>query len=907
MKAPLPTNTAIAHYRLLAPLGAGGMGEVYLAEDTKLGRKVALKLLPAESTRDAGRLRRFEQEARAASALNHPNILTIFEIGETNGERYIATEYIDGQTLRERLNGDRLLSQAALDIAAQIAAALTAAHEAGIVHRDTKPETVMLRRHGIVKVLDFGLAKLIEHMPAAVDSQAPTIAKAHTDPGAVLGTVGYMSPEQVRGQEADHRADIFSFGVILYEMLNGQRAFSGDSAVEVMNAILKEEPPEPGETNAKISPALDKIVRRCLEKRPERRFQTASDLGFALEALSAPSGSRLETATALPAAPERTNESRMLRRDWLGWAVVAALVLVALGFAWTYFTRQPITNDARVTRFNILPPDKWSFGPIAVSPDGRHLAFTGVTGGKVQLWAHSFDSNEAKALPGTQGATNPFWSPDSRFIGFFVDGRLKKIEVTGATVQPICETSANPAGGAWSPTGVILIGQNPAGLLRVSATGGEVTPVTTVDSSRNESNHVLPAFLPDGRHFLYTIQSGQKETRGIYLGSLDGTLKRRLLDDIKVGKYRAAAPGDTANGAGWLLFVRDGALLARPFDTSRLDFTGEPFKLSDKLGRDIVVGPSGFSVSDNGVLVFDPNQKQRLRRQYRWVDRRGQTINTLDVPTGSYPPWLSPDEKHFIAARIDPSLNVDLWLCGVSGSNSKRFTSDPMGDNPPVWSPDGSRIVWASTRDGGVGNLYQKAASLNGVDTLLLKSAYWKLPTDWSRDGRFIIYHERDPKTKGDVWVLPMTGSGEKKPFPVVNTVANETAGTLSPDGRWLAYVSDESGRYEVWVQSFPGGGGKQQVSNGGGGGPRWRGNGRELFYYSGDGKLMAAQVRIGESFEMDEPVSLFEFLAGVQFRRYASYAVTRDGQRFLINEVVNLEPNAPLTVVTNWTVGVKK
>src|SRR5215468_7647749 len=379
------------------------MGEVYLAEDTKLSRKIALKLLPAEFTRDAGRLRRFEQEARAASALNHPNILTIFEIGEADGGRFIATEYIDGQTLRARLNGDRLAPQAALDIASQIAAALAAAHEAGIVHRDIKPENVMLRRDGIVKVLDFGLAKLTEQRPAAVDSQAPTIAKAHTDPGAVLGTVGYMSPEQVRGQEADHRADVFSFGVILYEMLSGQRAFSGESAVEVMNAILKEEPPELGETSAKISPALEKIVRRCLDKKPERRFQTARDLGFALEALSALSGSRMETATALPAATERTNKSRGLRRDWLVWAVAAALLLVTLGFAWAYFTCQPITNDARVTRFNI------------VSPDGRHLAFAAATGGKIQLWLHTFESNEAKALPGTLGANLPFWSPDSRF------------------------------------------------------------------------------------------------------------------------------------------------------------------------------------------------------------------------------------------------------------------------------------------------------------------------------------------------------------------------------------------------------------------------------------------------------------------------------------------------------------
>jgi serine/threonine protein kinase/Tol biopolymer transport system component len=896
----------ISHYRIINKLGAGGMGEIYLAEDTKLGRKVALKLLPAEFTRDAGRVRRFEREARAASALNHPNILTIFEIGEANGERYIATEFIDGQTLRERLNGDRLAPHAALGIAAQIAAALAAAHQAGIVHRDIKPENVMLRRDGIVKVLDFGLAKLTEQRPAAVDSQAPTIAKVNTDPGTVLGTVGYMSPEQVRGQEADHRADIFSVGVILYEMLSGQRAFGGESAVEMMNAILKEEPPELGETNAKVSPQLEKIVRRCLEKKPERRFQSASDLGFALEALSSPSGLRLETQSALSAATENVGASSLRKQERMAWLVVAALLLVTVGFAWAYLTRQPLTNDARVIRFSISPPPKSSFGHFAVSPDGRHLAFTAATGGKVQLWVHAFDSNEARALDGTFGASHPFWSPDSRFIGFFVDGWLKKIDVTSGTVQSLCETPANPAGGAWNRAGVILIGQNPAGLLRVSATSGEVTPVTTLDRSRQEGNHVAPAFLPDGRHFLYVIQSGRKETRGIYLGSLDGTLKRQLLDDVVGVKYVAAAPGDTSNSAGWVLFGRDGALLARPFDTGRLDFTGEPTSLSDKHGRDFVVAPPP-SISDNGVLVFDPNLKQRQHRQYRWVDRRGQTINTLDVAPGGYPPWLSHDEKHFIADRVDPLTYFDLWLYDVSGGDAKRFTSDPAQDTSPVWEPNGSRIVWTSSRDGGVGNLYQKAASGAGVDTLLWKSDYYKLPTDWSRDGRFIIYHQRDPKTKGDVWALPITRSGVGNPFPVAQTAANETAGTLSPDGRWLAYVSNESGRYDVWVQSFPDGGGKRQVSNGGGGGPRWRKDGRELFYYAGDGKLMAAQVKIGESFETSAAVPLFEFRAGVQFARYASYAVTADGRRFLINEVVDLEPNAPLTVVTNWTVGGKK
>jgi len=412
------------------------MGEVYLAEDLNLGRRVALKLLPAKFTQDPERVRRFEQEARTASTLSHPNILTIYEIGQADGLRFIATEFVDGVTLRQSLQRDGMSIAESLSVAIQVAGALAAAREAGIIHRDIKPENVMAPRDGIVKVLDFGLAKLKPQQNLPVDSQVPTQRKI-TDPGTVMGTVGYMSPEQVRGQEADTRADIFSFGMILYEMLSGKRAFNGASVADVMSAILKEDPPELGETNAKISPALEKIVRRCLEKKPERRFQTASDLGFALEALSAPSGSRLETA-ALPAVAENVVALAIRKRERLAWLVAAALSLGMLGFAWAYFTRQP-ASDARVFKTSILPPEKSSFGQIAVSPDGRHLAFTAATGGNVQLWVRALDSSEARPLAGTQGATFPFWSPDSRFIAFFADGRLKKIEFPSGSVQSLCE------------------------------------------------------------------------------------------------------------------------------------------------------------------------------------------------------------------------------------------------------------------------------------------------------------------------------------------------------------------------------------------------------------------------------------------------------------------------------------
>jgi serine/threonine protein kinase/Tol biopolymer transport system component len=913
----LIAESQIGAYQLLSPLGRGGMGEVYLALDTRLGRKVAVKLLLAEFTTDAERLRRFEQEARAASALNHPNIITIHEIGEFRTEagdtHYIVTEYVEGETLRQRLTSAPQIGlklSETIGLAAQIAAALAAAHGAGIIHRDIKPENVMVRRDGIVKVLDFGLAKLTEPSSHAVNTQAATIARNRTDMGVVMGTPRYMAPEQARGEKVDARTDIFSLGVVLYEMIAGRAPFTGATASDCIAAILKEEPPELSETNQKVTPQLEKIVRRCLEKNPERRFQSASDLGFALEALSTPSGSRQVSqmdSRAAPAVMENVGASSVRKHERLAWLSTVAILLVTLGFVCAYFTRQPLTNNARAMRFSILPPEKSSFSQIALSPDGRHLAFTAATGGNLQLWVRALDATEARALAGTQGARFPFWSPDGRFIGFFADGRLKKIDVTGGPVQTLREVGL-ALGAAWSHDGVILYGVAGFGLFRIAATGGEVAQVTTYDRSRQESSHHHPTFLPDGRHFLYTIQSGQKETRGVYIGSLeDNNLKQRLLDDYTVVKYMAAVPGATVGGDGWLVFGRDGALVARRFDTSRLDFTGEQFSLSDKVGSDVNSSSNSiFSISDNGVLVFDPSLN-RQRRQYRWVDRRGQPINSLDVAAGLYSPWLSSDEKCFIADHFDSQTSTyDLWLCDVSGGNPQRFTFDPANDFCPVWSADGSRIIWASNRGGGVANLYQKAASLAGEETLLLKPDYNKIPTDWSRDMRLIIYYVVDPKTNADVWVLPAPGSGEAAPFPAVRTEANEIAGTLSPDGQWLAYASDVSGRYEVYAQSFPDGGGKRQVSTGGGIGPHWRRDGRELFYYAGDGKLMAAPVRRGENLEVGESASLFEFRAGTLLVTFTPYAVTADGQRFLINAVVDKEPSAPLTVVTNWTTDLK-
>src|SRR5262245_21650019 len=812
----------------------------------------------------------------------------------------VTTELLEGEELRAQLESGALPARRALEYALQITEGLADAHEEAIVHRDLKPENLFVTKDGRVKILDFGLAKLRPPQPGAVDSHAPT-QKRLTDPGVVMGTVGYMSPEQVRGQETDHRADIFAFGVILYEMLSGERPFRRDSTIEMMNAILKEEPPELGETNAKISPQLEKLVRRCLEKQPERRFQSASDLGFALEALSTPSGTWLETQAAAPVAPERAGWSLVFGLARLAWAVAAVLLIGMLGFAWAYFTRQP-APDARVMRFSILPPEKASFGHTAVSPDGNWLAFTAATGTKVQLWVRALASSDAKPFEGAEGATHPFWSPDSRFIGFFAGGKLKKVEVNGGLPATLCDVGVG-TGGSWNHEGVILFSAlGGGGISRVPATGGAPVNIRRTDVKRQETDAHGPYFLPDGRHFLYVVISGEREVRGIYLGSLDGGVQQRLLGDPSNAVYATSS-----GGGGYLLFRREGALMAQSFDAKTLRLGGEPVTIAGQVG--ILLGTAtsyrhmNLSVSDNGLLVFDPLPK-RWRTQTLWVDRSGRTINPLDKLENTTVARLAPDDRGVAFSRVSPQDNYsDVWLSDVAGGNVDRFTFDPANDQFPIWSPDGSRIVWSSNRNGYF-NLYEKNADNMGQDALLLQSEYFKFPTDWSRDGRYIIYRQIDPTTRYDLWVLPLFG--ERKPFPFLQTANNEAMGVVSPDGQWLAYASDESGRYEVYVEGFPGHGGKRQVSTAGGGGPQWRGDGKELYYHAPDGKLMAASVTSAASLNVGAPVALFEFRASNNLSS-PYYSVTRDGQRFLLSAIVETEPNAPLTVVVNWAPGAPK
>jgi serine/threonine protein kinase/Tol biopolymer transport system component len=896
-------------YQVRSLLGRGGMGEVYRALDTRLGREVAIKLLPAAFATDQDRLRRFEQEARAASSLNHPNVLTIYDIGTTapelGGAPYIVSELLTGETLRERLRGEMLPLRRAVDYAVQIARGLQAAHEKGIVHRDLKPENLFVTKDGRVKILDFGLAKL---KPPSARSMTSTDTKASTQPlgtapGVVMGTVGYMSPEQVRAEgEVDHRSDIFAFGAILYELLSGRRAFEGGSAVEVLNAILKEEPPEITELGSEIPAALARVMRHCLEKEPAERFQSIGDVAFYLDAIVAEAESKSASQAQLPADSTTTRRSR----ERLAWATaVALLVAFVSALAWgtfLYFRRAP--QDARVYRTSILPPAgtellrQGAAGRFALSPDGKRLVFATGVGDRSQLWLRSLDESAAKPLAGTEGGRAPFWSPDGRFVAFFAQGKLKKIAASGG--PPVTLANVQGAiGGAWNRDDVILFATNFSPLQRVSASGGAPTPVTILDTASGEVHHMWPTFLPDGRHFLYhatgSRTGGPFDARGIYVGTLGSNERKLLIEGGSNAQY----------AEGHLLFLRQNTLLAQPFDAERRELTGEAVPLAEQIETDPGLPQIGaFSVSAGGVLAYQVRASQS-RSQLVWFDRTGRQLGVLGDQAHYVGPELSPDGGRAAVAVRDPATETrDIWLFDLARGVRARFTFAMTHESWPAWSPDGRRIVFMSGREGSY-DLYEKASSGTGTEQLLLHDSLNKRPTSWSADGRFILYHtgESTPQTRQDLWALPLFG--EQKPFPFLQTRFSESMGRFSPDGRWVAYQSDESGRMEVYVAPFPTPSGKWQISTNGGRLPRWRSDGREIYYQALDNKLVAVEVKAAATaFEVGAARPLFTIQPG---GGYIAWATSLDGQRFLVNTVVEETTAAPITLVINWTAGLSR
>jgi Tol biopolymer transport system component len=866
---PLSPASRVGPYEILAPLGAGGMGEVYRARDTRLGREVALKTLPAAFSLDAERLRRFEQEARAAAALNHPNILAVHDVGTHDGQPYIVSELLEGDTLRARA-GRPMAARRVVDCALQIAQGLAAAHDKGIVHRDLKPENIVVTAGGRVKILDFGLAKLAQPHAVEAAGHLPTIAP-ETQPGLVMGTVGYMSPEQVRGNVVDHRSDIFALGVIAYELLSGRRAFDKASAPETLTAILNEDPPHPPAESG-VPPALLRIVDRCLEKDPSARFQTAHDLAFALEQLSTASDS--VAVSARGAGRSRTWP------PWMLFATAAVASVAVAGLAWPYIRRG--ASEGAPVRFLVEPPGSFSGTAsgnfVAISPDGRRIAFAANRAAMSALWVQSLDSLTAQPLEGTDRAYNPFWSPDSRFIGFFADGKLKKVAAAGGPVQNVADVRQLAAGATWNDNGDILFSTVPGPILRVADTGGPVSPVTSLADPDKEELHLFPLFLPDGKRFLFHLRTADPQQTGIYVKAIDSPESRLVLHADS--KFAHVEPG-------YLVYARDGLLMAHPFDADRAVTTGDPIPTAERVEQFTGTGNIQMSLSATGVLVYWGGSG--VLNRLTWMDRRGGVLSTVGDPGFYRNPRLSPDGKRIAVELLDNSSNRDIWLIETARGTATRLTFDPGRDASPVWSPDGSAIAWQAP-----GDLRMKAVG-GGAEQVLLGDPW--IPDDWLRDGSSLLCHPEQPRLIG----LLAIADPARKVRPVVEGRSITTHGRLSPDGRWIAYTSTESGRFEVDVRSFPSGPVKQRVSIDGGVQPKWRADGRELFYLAMDSTLMAVSLKVDDGFQPARAQPLFRTgIATITGNFWHQYDVSSDGQRFLINAPVS-SASTMVTVVTNW------
>jgi serine/threonine protein kinase len=889
----LLTGSRLGPYEIVAPLGAGGMGEVYRGRDTRLERPVAIKVLPSHLSTNPDLRERFDREAKAISSLNHAHICTLYDVGHQDGIDYLVMEYLEGETLDRRLARGPLPPDQVLRYGTEIADALDRAHRLGIVHRDLKPGNIMLTKSG-AKLLDFGLAKFRPPGATPTISSAltsmPTEARPLTTEGSIVGTFQYMAPEQLEGAEPDARTDIFAFGALLYEMATGRKAFTGRSQASLISSILKDEPPPISTVQPLTPPALDRVVKTCLAKEPDDRWQSARDLVSELrwvrEAGSQP------TAAAPAAARRRAGAA-------VAWAAAAVALSVAAIEGYLLATRK--TEPLRTVQFSIEPPEKSSFtftqGAMALSPDGRRLVFVAQSSdGRNLLWVRPLSSLKAQPLNGTEGASFPFWSPDSAFVGFFAGGKLRKIDVTGGPPQTLCDAPAG-RGGSWARGGTILFAPNARDVIyRVPAAGGIPTPVTQLDAAVGEIGNRWPTFLPDGQHFLFLGGAppggAPSERGGVFLSSLGSTERTKVLD----------ARSNVAYAPGYLLFARENTLMAQPFDADKRQLTGEPFPVAERLTYYTNVVMGVFSASHSGALAYCGGGGGTVT-QLRWFDRAGKPLETVGAPGEYNRPKLSNDGRRLAVDVRDPQTgNVDVWIHELARGIATRFTFDPAPDQNPIWSPDDTRIAFSSARPSS--DIYVKATSGAGTEEPLVSSPEAKIPVVWSRDGRFILFARFGSQTRTglDVWSVDVA---ERKAAAILQTQFAEVPNALSPDGRWLAYTSDETGTNRVYVQPFPGPGRKWQVSAATGSAAAWSRDGKEIFYVGPDRKLMTVPVKTTPEFEAGIAVPLFEARMAPPPGR--QYDVSADGKRFILNTPASEEAAAPITVVLNWAAELKR
>jgi eukaryotic-like serine/threonine-protein kinase len=904
-------------YEIQRAIGAGGMGEVYRARDTRLDRTVAVKILPAQFAADPQLRERFDREARAISSLSHPHICALFDVGRQDDIDFLVMEFLEGQTLAERLDsvgrvlsdppsrtgstGPGLQLDQALQYAIQIAGALDKAHCSGIVHRDLKPANVMLTKAG-AKLLDFGLAKTNAPVVAASGlSMMPTTPPGVTAQGTILGTFQYMAPEQIEGLEADARTDIFAFGALLFEMLTGRTAFEGKTRASLLGAILKDEPPPVSQVQPVAPKSLDRIISTCLAKDPDDRWQSARDLGRELKwvASGAASGPAIDTGPA--------EAGRHLPRSRVAWAVAGALgvALIAASVVVVRHVRE-VPPAVEPIQFTIAAPEDLQFGgptsggtgtaaQLAVSPDGRNIVF--VAGGLrgYQLWLRPVAGVISRPIPGTEDGKFPFWSPDGRFVGFFAAGKLKKVAVAGGPPVVLCD--GDSFGGTWNRDNIILFTPVSNGVLqRVSGAGGVPVPASAFDKAHGETSHRWPHFLPDGRHFLFTASIGvccpATKPAVIRLGALDSMQATTLFE----------VESSVAYASGHLLFSREGVLMAERFDPDSRQLKGDPFPVADD-----VVGEgsryASFAVSESGVLAY-ARGVTRATTRLTWFDRQGRATGTVGDPAPYWNLALSPDERKVAVSMVTGTPgNRDIWIIDLARGSMSRLTFDPGDDSSPIWAPDGSRLAFQGMSRRPPDSLRQKVVSGTVDDEPLLADSPGFRPTDWSTDGRFLAYARTAPETLTDLWILPL--SGDRKPFPFVQSRFIENNAVFAPNGNWIAYNSSESGQTDVYVQPFPPTGGKYQISKNGGSRPLWRADGKELFFLENNANFMAATVDTAGQFEAGVPQRLFSVVTGGFDGR--QYAVSADGKRFLVNTLQQQPTTTPLTVVVNWLSAAQK